>query len=67
MYCHVLRGRVEFMSATCVLWYVLRADMGLSKHGNPVFPHSLFPHCCPLNQNLACVGKGGAGTPNRSI
>ena len=31
---------------------------GLSKHGDPV-----FPHVCPLNQNVALVRtKGGGGT-----
>ena len=45
------------MSATCVLWYMPSANMGLPKHGNPV-----FVHLCPLNQNLACVRtKGGGG------
>ena len=38
------------MSATCVPWYVPRANTGLSKHGNPV-----FPHLCPLNQTVARV------------
>ena len=44
------------MSATCVPWYVLRSNTGLSTHGDPV-----FPHFCPLNQNLANVRTGGGG------
>ena len=46
------------MSATRVPWYVLRGNTGVSKHGHPV-----FPHFCPLNQNLARVSKsvGGGG------
>ena len=31
------------MSATCVPWYVPRGITGLSKHGDPV-----FPHFCPI-------------------
>ena len=50
------------MSATCVPWYMLRSNMGLSKHGDPV-----FPHFCHLNQTLARVrtsgGGGGGGLP----
>ena len=42
------------MPATCVLWYVPRGNTGLSKHGDPV-----FPHLCPQNQNLAHIGTGG--------
>ena len=38
------------MSATRVPSYGPRGNMGLSKHGDPVF----LPFC-PLNQNLACV------------
>ena len=49
------------MSAACVPWYVPRCNMGLSKHGDPV-----FPHFCPLNQNLARVGTGGRGGGGRS-
>ena len=46
------------MFATCVPRYMLRGNMGLSKHGDPV-----FPRCCPWNQNLACVRmSGGEGT-----
>ena len=26
------------MSAKCVLWYVLRANIGLFKHAEPLFP-----------------------------
>ena len=47
------------MSATCVPWYVPRSNTSLCKHGNLV-----FPHFCPLNQNLARVrtrGTGGRG------
>ena len=32
----------------------LRSNMGLFKHGDPV-----FPHFCPLNQNLARVRTRG--------
>ena len=43
------------MSATCVPWDVPRGgSTGLSKHGDPV-----FPHFCPLNQNLRTRGGGG--------
>ena len=35
-------------------WYVLRGNAGLSKHGDPV-----FPHFCPLKQTVARVGGGG--------
>ena len=46
------------MPATCVPQYVPRANTGLSKHGDPVFPHSWS-----WNQNLACVcARGGRGT-----
>ena len=44
------------MFATCVLWYMLPGNMGLSKYGDPV-----FPHFCPLNQNLARLRTGGGG------
>ena len=44
------------MSATCVPWYMPRGNAGLSKHGDPVFPHFY-----PLNQNLARVGTRGGG------
>ena len=47
------------MSVPCVPWYMLRGNMGLSKHGDPV-----VPHVGPLNQNLAHVrtrGRGGGG------
>ena len=40
------------MTTTVDLW----PDTGLSKHGDPV-----FPHCCPLNQNLARVRTSGRG------
>ena len=50
------------MSAACVPWYVPRCNMGLSKHGNRVFPHS-----CPLNQNLARVGTGGVGYHSHAV
>ena len=42
------------MSATCVPWYVPHGNTGLSKHGDPV-----FPHFCPLNQNLVRVRTRG--------
>ena len=38
---------VVVVVATWVPWYV-RSHTSLSKHGNP-----MFPHLCPLNQNLA--------------
>ena len=38
------------MSATCVPWYVPHGTAGLSKRGDPV-----FPHFCRLNQNLAVL------------
>ena len=41
---------------TCVPWYVPRGNIGLSKHGDPV-----FPHFCPLNPNLAHVWTRGSG------
>ena len=44
------------MSATCVPRYVPRSNTGLSKHGYPV-----FPHFCPLHQNLARVRRGARG------
>ena len=46
------------MSATCVPWYMPHGNMGLSKHGDPV-----FPHFCHLNQNLAGVRAGGGEVP----
>ena len=43
------------MPATCVPQYVPRANTGLSKHGDPV-----FPHFWSWNQNLARVcARGG--------
>ena len=48
------------MSATCVPWYAPRGNTGLSKHGNPV-----FPHFCPLKQNPARVGTMGGGGYNQ--
>ena len=42
------------MSTTCVLWYAPRSNTGLSRHGDP-----MFPHFCPLNQDLdqgPCTG-----------
>ena len=46
------------MPATCVPQYVPRANTGLSKHGDPV-----FPHFWSSNQNLARVcAKGGGVT-----
>ena len=45
------------MPATCVLQYVPGANTGLSKHGDPV-----FPHFWSWNQNLARVcARGGRG------
>ena len=46
------------MSATCVPWYVLCANMDLSKHHDHVFSHFY-----PLNQKLghASTGSGGGG------
>ena len=46
------------MPATCVPQYVPRANTGLSKHGDPV-----FPHFWSWNQNLArvCARGGGVG------
>ena len=44
------------MSATCIRWYMLRGNTGLSRHGDPV-----FPHFCPLNQNLVRVMTWGGG------
>ena len=49
------------MFATFVLWYLPCGDMGLSKHGDPV-----FPHFCPLKQHMARLrtrwqGGGGGG------
>ena len=46
------------MFAMCVPWYVPHGNTGLSKHGNPV-----FPHFCPVNQNLSpCSDRRGGGT-----
>ena len=45
------------MPATCVPQYVPRANTGLSKHGDPV-----FPHFWSWNQNVARVcARGGGG------
>ena len=44
------------MSATCVPWYMPCGNTRLSKHSDPV-----FPHFCPLNQNLAPVRTMGGG------
>ena len=46
------------MPATCVLQYVPRANTGLSKHGEPV-----FPHFWSWNQTLTdvCARGGGGG------
>ena len=49
-----MKGSDWHRSATCVPWYVPRGNTGLSQHGDPV-----FPHFCPLNQNLARVRMGG--------
>ena len=42
------------MFATCVPWYVPHGSMGLSKHGDPVFP--LLP---PEPERGPCSDKGG--------
>ena len=47
------------MPATCVPQYVPRANTGLSKHGDPV-----FPHFWSWNQNLAHVCAKGGGAFN---
>ena len=52
----VMKGEGWCVSATCVPWYVPRSNTGLSKHSDPV-----FPHFCPLNQNLARVMTRGGG------
>ena len=44
------------MPATCVPQYVPRANTGLSKHGDPV-----FPHFWSWNQNVARVCARGVG------
>ena len=44
------------MLSTYVPWYVPCRNTGLSKPGDPV-----FPHFCPLNQNLPVLGQGGGG------
>ena len=44
------------MPATCVPQYLAHANTGLSKHGDPV-----FPHFWSWNQNLARVCTGGGG------
>ena len=44
------------MAATCVPRYVPHSSTGLSKHGDRV-----FPHFCPLNQNVAHVRTRGGG------
>ena len=50
------------MPATCVPQYVPRANTGLSKHGDPV-----FPHFWSWNQNLARVcARGGGGGVRRN-
>ena len=50
------------MSATCVPWYMLRGNTCLSEHSDPV-----FPHFCPLNQNLDRVRvRGGGGATSNS-
>ena len=57
--CFVLscvEGEGWLLFATCVLPYVPHGNMGLCKHGDPV-----FLHFCPLNQNLACVRTRGVG------
>ena len=46
------------MPATCVPQYVPRANTGLSKHGDPV-----FPHFWSWNQNLPVFAQRGGGTP----
>ena len=48
------------MSATCVPWHGPRGNTGLSKHGDPA-----FPHFCPLNQNLLRVGTRGVTCPEQ--
>ena len=58
--CHVLSGWL--MSITCVLWCVPCSNMGLSKHGDPV-----FLHFCPLNQNLARVQTSGRKQVNKVL
>ena len=51
------------MPATCVPQYVPHANAGLSKHGDPV-----FPHFWSWNQNLARVcARGGGGTHFRTL
>ena len=53
------------MPATCVPQYVPRANTGLSKHGD-----SVFPHFWSWNQNLARVsarGGGGVHVPGRPV
>ena len=52
----VMKGWCWLMSATCVPWYVPRCNTSLSKHGDPV-----FPHFCPLHQNVAHVKTREAG------
>ena len=50
------------MSATCIPWYMLRGTTGWSKHGEP-----MFPHFCPMNQNLARVRTWGGGVIKHAI
>ena len=42
------------MSATCVPWYMLSGNTGLSKHGDPV-----FPPFCPLEPEPGPYKDGG--------
>ena len=50
------------MPATCVPQYVPHANAGLSKHGDPV-----FPHFWSWNQNVARVCAGGGGVQEQRI
>ena len=50
------------MPATCVPQYVPRANTGLSKHGDPV-----FPHFWSWNQNLARVCARGGGVHSSAV
>ena len=54
----VVMNRRWPMPAKCVPWYAPCGNTGLSKHADRV-----FPHFCPLNQNLARVGTRGKEYP----
>ena len=53
---HPLSSFEGLLSAPCVAWGMSRSSTGLSQHSDPV-----FPHFCPLDQNLAHVKTKGGG------